>query len=199
MNEMEAWRSFNTADNNEDPGGSWLYALRYSEADLRDHQSTVINVIKEMGITIHQLPEGGLYLGSDHDLPDEEVQKVVLMAEELTVTNEALEHSGLELHGSNLAKLADMYKVVFLSSIASGDKKTAGGMLRVEMPQLVSDLSRAQSDNEPLSEEDYQVVVDLGDFVASKTAILMSGDGIMILSNFGSAQQLTLEDLPENH
>lgn len=197
MNEMEAWRSFNTADANEDPGGSWLYAMRYSEDDLRGHQSAVINVLQNMSVGIHQLPEGELYLGAEKDLSEEEIQKVILMAEELTVTNEALEHAYIKLHGSNVANLADTYIVAFLSSISIGDVGSAGGMLRVEMPQLVSDLSRAQIDNEPLSKKDYQAVVDLGDFVASKTAILMGGEGIVAISNFGPMQKLTLEDLPD--
>ncbi len=198
MKEIDAWTGFNTHDDNQDPGGSWLYAMRYSEENLREHQDSVISTIQGIGVTMHQSPDGGLYLGSEHDLSEAEMQKLLILAEELTVTNEALEHSALKLYGKSVEDLARMYQTAFLGSISTGNTEAAGGMLRVEMPGLVSDLSRAQADNGPLSEKDYKAVVDLGDFVANKTAALMGGVEIAVVTNFGPTHTFGLDDLPNS-
>lgn len=197
MNAQEAWSSFSTGDNNQDPGGSWLYSFRYSEADLRNHQQTIIDYLQEMGMVMFEHPEGGLALASSREITDEERVKVNFLAEELTVTNEALENSHLELHNSSIIDLTKFYKIAFLQSLASGNKDLAVGLLRIEMPQLVSDMSRAQNDNQPLSPEEYAAVTDLGDYIARKNAILMDGDAIVTQTNFGPTQYLTFDDLTD--
>lgn len=197
MNTHEAWRCFNTGENNQDPGGSWLYALRYSEADLLNHQQTLIDCMQVMGIEIFEHPEGGLVLALNREISEDERDKFDLLAEELTVTNEALESSHLRLHSPTIMELTKFYKIAFLQSLASGDKQMAVGLLRMEMPVLVSDLSRAQNDNQPLSAEEYAAVVDLGEFIARKNAILMEGDAIVTYSNFSQPQNLTIDDLTD--
>ena len=93
--------------------------------------------------------------------------------------------------------IANTYKTAFATSLSMGDKSNAAAMLKIEIPQIVSDLSRAQEDSQPMSDIDYKAVLNLGDFAARKIAILMSGDGIMTISNFAPTQTLRLGDLPQ--
>lgn len=192
------WQSFNLYDNNPDPGGSWLYAIRYEEEDLVAHQSNVIEVMQGLGFTMFQLENGTLGISADHDLTQDEFERFMILTEELTVTNEAIESSHIRLYGKGIVGLVNTYKTGFTMALVNGDKKAAATMLRNEMPQLVSDLSRAQLDNSPLTETDYQEVLSLADFTAKKMDAVMNGDGIMVVSNFTDPQLLTVEDLPNN-
>ncbi len=117
MNMSEAWARFNLGDNSLDPGGSWLYALRYEEDDLRFHQNSVINAIMGMGIDIFQFPDGKLGLTADVEFQEEQMQKLLDLSEELSVTNEALGHAGLRLYGQGLEGLIDIYQLAFAGSL----------------------------------------------------------------------------------
>lgn len=191
------WRCFNLGEANEDPGGSWLYAMRYSADDLKQHQEAVIAKMQRMGVLILELADGTLGMGTNHELSDDDMNRFMILIEELTVTNEALEHACIDLHGKTTVNLADIYKTSFAGALAVGNKTSAAGMLRIEIPQLVSDLTRAQFDNEPLVDRDYQAIVDLGNFAAQRIGMLMNGDAIITVSNFAPPQTLTGNDLPQ--
>lgn len=196
MNTHEMWHSFNLGQANQDPGGSWLYAMRYSPDNLADHQETVIKTMQDMGVFVVKT-ETGLGMGSDHPFDETETAKFMALVEELTVTNEALEPVRLNFFGMTISELAELYKDSFSLAVATGNTRIAAGILKIEIPQLVSDLTRAQFDNSPLSDEDFEIVNKLGDFAASKIAYLMNGGAYISLSNYAPPQRFSASDLPE--
>jgi hypothetical protein len=153
--------------------------------------------MQRMGVSVFQLPDGTLGMGADHEFSEDDMHTFMILTEELTITNEALEHARLELYGKSTVDLMNMYKSSFMLAVSTGDKRRAAGMLRLEMPQVVSDLTRAQFDNEPLSETDYQAVTKLGNFAAGKIDLLLNGGATVVISNNAPPQTLTGNDLPQ--
>jgi hypothetical protein len=199
MNIPEEWTRFNLGDDSLDPGGSWLYAIRYEEDDLRFHQNSVINAIIDIGIDIFEFPDGKLALTTEKELQEEEMQKLLDLSEELSVTNEALGFAGLRLYGRGIEGLIDTYTFAFASLLSSGDKGKATGILMTEMPQLVSDLNRAQDDNAPLTNEEFAKVLAFGNFVSSRIGALRNGGNIVVISNTAPTQMLTADDVPSTY
>lgn len=193
----DAWREFNSGDANEDPAGGLLYALRYDQSDLSSHQSEVIEQIKAEGMRMMELPDGSLVICGDMDeIADDARERLMLLTEELTVTNEALEHNSSGINNSEtLESLAQKYKVAFLMAVGSGQQNIAGALIQQEMPRLISELERAQFENQPLSEEEYSTLQEWREFVASKIGHVRDGDPLVLISSDGPPQFFSEHDL----
>jgi hypothetical protein len=163
------WDQFNLAENNPDPGGGILYAIRYDTEELLAHRDAVISACDEAGASIREINDTlvGVTL---FDVAEEDQDRVVILLEELSVVSEAIEYHEAGINPADLSDLADESKIYALNLVDLG------------IPTLVDDLEVAQSQNDVLTLEDQRIIRGLGSF-ASMNAELFGSHRVVILGS----------------
>jgi hypothetical protein len=178
------WDQFNLAENNPDPGGGILYAIRYDTEELLAHRDAVISACDEAGASIREINDTlvGVTL---FDVAEEDQDRVVILLEELSVVSEAIEYHEAGINPADLSDLADELKASFRCEITSSrieSKIYALNLVDLGIPTLVDDLEVAQSQNDVLTLEDQRIIRGLGSF-ASMNAELFGSHRVVILGS----------------
>jgi hypothetical protein len=170
--QTELWNKFNLAENNPDPGGGMLYALRYDTDSLTSHRDAVVESIRARGASIVVL---GDMLGIDlYELEAEDEGTAMLLVEELSVVNEALEYHKDGIVYDSIDALAANIKGSFIDGIISNDagkKADAYNLVGLGIPMLVKDLKTAHAQNEVFSPDELRTVRELGNFAATQVEL----------------------------
>jgi len=175
------WSEFNLAENNPDPGGGILYAIRYDTDDLAEHRATVVDAMRVAGTSIADVD--GMLAVDLSGVNEDDRQRVRVLVEELSVTNEAIEYHEAGINPNSIDGLANSLKSSFGDGILSDDtdkKIAAFNLLDLGIPLIVGDLKTAQEQNRPLTQEEYRTVKGLGDFAARSSRFYGSRRVIII-------------------
>lgn len=167
------WTQFNLGNNNLDPGGGILYAIRYDTPDLQAQQVRVAEALDSSGAAI-QL-EAGIPGVDIVGLDAAARQKAFMLLEELSVVNEALEYHAAGYNQNSVSELADTLKsAVSIKELTNENKGEVLDMLEIGIPQIVHDLRFAHLQNGVLSEHEVATVDNLSTFAAHRAQTLGS-------------------------
>ncbi len=169
--ESNLWNIFNFGEDSPDPGGGILYAIRYDTDSLCTHRDAVIARLTASGATIF-LTEEGLLAIDISDLDDESEDTALLLIEELSVVNGALEYHENGINPDSIEGLANYLKSTFYWQIASeytDIKISALNLVDLIIPQVVEDLQTAHAQSGVLSLNEQQTVKELGQFASSNS------------------------------
>lgn len=167
----ELWNFYTLAPDNPDPGGGILYAVRYDTLSLYTHRDRVVDSLIEQGCSIFFTEDGLLILSIDGVSEDKE-ESVLLLIEELSVVNEALEFHEEGLNPDSIDGLAESLKASFARDIVSRDpsiKAAALNLVDLFIPQVVEDIHEAQAQNRVLTPAQQQKINELGYFASLKS------------------------------
>jgi hypothetical protein len=188
MNDMtpeNLWQEFNLAENNPDPGGGILYAIRYETDALREQQSRVIGGLVTMGVGISVGEFDNQLRVVIPETAPEQRQKAAIMLEELSVVNEALEYHVAGFDCESISELSERLKATFRSQFNNTDKVDAYDLATIAIPQIVGNILAAHEQNGVLSKEEVVTVLGLRDFAGEKEALLDGSHGIVVLGRSG--------------
>ena len=176
--ELSLWNQFNLAEDNPDPGGGILYAVRYGTESLLAHRNVVTEVLINSGATICELDYNGL--GVDVSaVKGDDMPLVTVLLEELSVVSEAIEDHDAGLDVESIADLSDHLRKALAVGLVT-DQLTTFDIANITIPQMVRDIETAHNQNNVLSPEDQTIVRGLGEF-AARRAEQIANNGIMII------------------
>jgi len=183
--ESELWGQFNLAENNPDPGGGILYALRYSPEHLAAQRQGVVLALGDLGVRLYDLGEG---IGAAYsETPVSEHWKIPLLLEELSVINEADEYASSGLGGAqSIPELVPAIRSIYFSYLegyrSTGDPEplaVAGLLVDEAIPGLIRDLIVAQDQSGVLSKKDQAALRELQEFSSRQSHVLASGEFVL--------------------
>jgi len=179
IDQAELWQQFNLAENNPDPGGGILYAIRYAAEDLKAHQAKVIESLMVDGASIQEAGIGlGVHLGG---LSHEQRERALLILEELSVVNDALEYYDAGVNADSIEALAGQLISAYYAGLTPAKKVDAFDLVSDGIPQITREIQHAHAQNGVLSAEDLSKVMELQEF-ASRQANILGGHNIVIIS-----------------
>jgi hypothetical protein len=174
--ELSLWNQFNLVENNPDPGGGILYAIRYDSDTLLTRRDAIRTAIIGSGATIFELDYG---LGIDGSVIEVEGRsRFAVLIEELSVLNEAIEYHEADLNVESIAELSQHLRNVFMAGLLT-DHLTAFDLVNINIPQIIKDIEIAHNQNDVISREEQTILKDLGKFAATR-AEQVAGDTIII-------------------
>ena len=152
---QETMYSFRMDNNGGDPGAGILYAIRYTNEVLRDHQKIVAAVLTDLiGYSDDSGPK--------KKLSNPESRSARLLSEELSCVNEALEYSDVGFQCNTILELCDFYtRAVFLST-QKKDYVAVQYIASVAIPEVVMDIMVSHQMNDVLTREDENEILELG-------------------------------------
>ena len=183
--DRELWEAFNLAEKNPDRGGGILYCIRYGSDRLKAQQDIVISKLQAMSVEIIEV-ENQLGIKIKPGMTKSERETMLIMLEELSVVNEALEYGGVGL--GNMGSL-DMLKNALVGSyfnLLGRDKVAAYDIVDMVIPEIVSDIRHAEKQGKVLSSAERKILDDLAGFAARQVENM---NGTQVL--FGDMQLIS--------
>ncbi len=172
MIEKTLWDVFNLAENNLDQGAGILYCLRYDESRIRDHQKSVVNALKSMGVELDDIGER-IGAKAQRELNVSEYDRFYILLEELSCLNEALEYSEIGLNRfGNFSQLKNALKCQYDDLLKDSSIADAYTFITLGIPRIVNDIRDADYQNRVLSSSDRKELDDLADFVQRQISLL---------------------------
>jgi hypothetical protein len=175
--ELSLWNQFNLAENNPDPGGGILYAIRYDTEGLLAHRDAITEAIVDSGARISEVDDR---LGIDASaIKSADRPRVAALLEELSVVSEAIEYHEEGVTTNSIAGLSDHLRGVLLTGLVT-NQLVAFDFANITIPQIVRDIETAHDQNNVLRPEEQRTVRDLGEFAARRAKQIASNSIIII-------------------
>jgi len=170
--DRELWEAFNLAKNNPDRGGGILYCIRYGSERLKAHQDTLISALQAMPLEIIEV-ENQLGIKIKPDMTESKRETLLIMLEELSVVNEALEYvqAGLGDLGS-LDKLKTALQGTYFNLYDSRALTDAYNFVSMSIPEIVRDIRHSDTHNDVLSSAERKILDELMTFAIRQERIL---------------------------
>ncbi len=176
----DLWKQFNLGERNPAKGGGILYCMRYSKDRLEAHQEQVIGALKEMGATIADVGNGGIGLSLGH-VADGINENAVLLLEELSVLNEALEYHQA---GFGACKSFGSLKNRFISGyfeLLDRDKVSAYDFVDLGIPLIMRDIAVSANQGKKLKAHERKTLQELGSFASRQVELHNRPGGFVII------------------
>ena len=178
--ETDLWTQYNLAERNPDVGGGIAYCLRYNSESLSIKRDYVIDALKSLTLDIEEHGEG-LAVSFPKDASCSETQRVVLLLEELSVLNDALDYArvGLDQY-SSVSELCNGIKINYFDSLSS-DIVQAYNLVDMFVPAIVRELRIADMQNGILSSKDKESLDGLVAFAQNHVKLHNHPGGFTVL------------------
>ena len=174
------WMEFNLRENNPDVGGGILYCLRYDSKILAHKRDYIISNLNSQGLKIKEHGED-LAVIPPKDMRESGFQKTVLLLEELSVLNDALDYASIGLDQYNSLFELKNGLITNYFNMLKPDQVGAYNFVDLFIPQVAKELYIADKQNKILSSSEKDELEQLVSFAEDQVKSLNnSGDSIIL-------------------
>ena len=174
------WSEFNLGEHNPDIGGGILYCLRYDSKTLNYKRDSIISALNSQGLKIKEQDEN-LAVILPKEISKSKYQRIVLLLEELSVLNDALEYAGVGLDQyNNLSELRNGFISNYFDMLKS-NQVGAYDLVDLFIPQVAKELYIADKQNNILSSSKRKELEQLVSFAEKQVKLSNNSGGFVII------------------
>jgi len=169
--------------------------LRYGQEHIEAHRANVIRAIQNMQVELREDGPDGIAVFPQQSLPPEDGERLVILLEELSVQNEALEYQAAGFGECNT--IGDLRNSIIShveSLLPNIDLVEAYNIVTISIPQIVRDIRIAHLQNKVLSPQEVEELDGLASYAQRTARILDRPGGV---AQGGSAEDVKHGFLPD--
>lgn len=174
------WMEFNLGENNPDVGGGILYCLRYDSKILDHKRDYIISNLNSQHLKIKEHGEC-LEVIPPKDMRKSDIPRTVLLLEELSVLNDALDYASIGLDQYNSLFELKNGLITNYFDMLKPDQVGAYNLVDMFIPQVARELYIADKQNKILSSSERDELEQLVSFAENQVKHLNNPGGYMIL------------------